>query len=406
MKSVAGAERSTKWLGGVAVFIIAMVPFVGYLAPLGFAPLVTLAGLLCLPGLARPRPGSPPMMALFVLVLWALISLAWSPAAPHVADLKDSGDMESFTALKLLFQLAFYGTAVVALGQLSERSKRRVGTVMVVSIVALALLVALDGISGASFYKWIRTLIHDPIRPDFAIVKVSLATYILILLFWPVARILSNRGWTPAVFVLMAAIIVGSISTWADASWIALLCGGVAWLGVRFLGKPAMRVLVALVAAPFVLAPVLMLWGLRSGFVGWLHEHVPNSWDARLNIWAFAANQIQVHAIRGWGIDASRTFGPAIPLHTHDAAMQLWLELGAIGAALAGVFFSWIAYRILDVADESREDAAMAAGALVTYVVIGGLSFGVWQEWWLAQGALAVIGFGVARGLKSPSRGR
>jgi hypothetical protein len=33
----------------------------------------------------------------------------------------------------------------------------------------------------------------------------------------------------------------------------------------------------------------------------------------------------------------------------------------------------------------------MAAGALVTYLVIGGVSFGVWQEWWLALGALAVI---------------
>jgi O-antigen ligase len=133
---------------------------------------------------------------------------------------------------------------------------------------------------------------------------------------------------------------------------------------------------------------------------------VPSSWDARLNIWAFTANQIQTHAIRGWGIDASRTFGFAIPLHTHNAAMQLWLELGAIGAALGGVFFSWVAYRIVGVTGESREDGAMAAGTLVTYLVIGGVSFGVWQEWWLALGALAVIGCGVARGLKPAPRRR
>jgi O-antigen ligase len=401
MRSVGGTERSTKWLSGVAVFTIVMVPFVGYLAPLGFAPLLTLTGLLALPGLARPRPSSPPIMALFVLALWGLISMGWSPAAPHVADLKDSGDMEGFTALKLLFQLAFYGTAVAALGQMSDRSARRVGTVMVVSTLALALLVALDGISGAAFYKWLRVLIHDPERADFAVIKVSMSTYVLALLFWPVARIMSSRGWKPAIFVLMVAIVVAGVATSADASWAALMCGGVAWLGVRFLGKPAARTLVAAVAAPFVLGPVLMVWGLRSGFVAWLHEHVPNSWDARLNIWAFAANNIQDHAIRGWGLDASRTFGPAIPLHTHNASLQLWLELGAIGAALGGVFFSWVAYRIVGVTGEAREDGAMAAGALVTYLVIGGLSFGVWQEWWLALGALAVIGCNLARGLKA-----
>jgi O-antigen ligase len=406
MKSVAGAERSTKWLGGVAVFTIVMVPFVGYHAHKGFASLLTLTGLLCLPGLARSRPSSPPMMALFVLVLWGLISMAWSPAAPHVADLKDAKDLQNVTALKLLFQLAFYGSAVAALGQLSERSRTRVGTVMVVSALALALLVALDGISAAAFYKWLRVVIHDPIRADYAITHISMPTYALALMFWPVARIMSSRGWTPAIFVLLIAIVVASVSTSADAVWAALAAGGFAWLGVRFVGKPAVRTLVAVVAAPFVLGPVLLLWGVHSGLIAWLHQHVPNSWDARLNIWAFTANQVQVHAIRGWGLDASRMFGPAIPLHTHNSAMQLWLELGAVGAALGGVFFSWVAYRIVGVTGESREDGAMAAGALVTYLVIGGVSFGVWQEWWLALGALAVIGCGVARGLKTAPRRR
>ncbi|MBX9633732.1 MAG: O-antigen ligase family protein, partial [Magnetospirillum sp.] len=213
----------------------------------------------------------------------------------------------------------------------------------------------------------------------------------------------SSRGWTPAVFVLLVATVIAAFSTSADASWASLLLGGFAWLGVRYLGKPAARTLVAAVAAPFVLGPVLLLWGVHSGFVAWLHRHVPRSWDMRLDIWAFTASHVQQHAIRGWGIDASRTFGPAIPLHTHNAALQLWLELGAVGAAIGGVFFSWVAYRIVAVTGESREDGAMAAGALITYVVIGGLSFGVWQEWWLALGALAVIGCGFAQGLKSPT---
>lgn len=397
MRPVAGAERKTTWLGAVAVFTIAMVPLVGYLAPLGFAPLLALCGLLAIPGLARPRPASPPAMALLVLVIWALVSLFWSPGAPSPGDLKGGGALESITGLKLLFQLALYGSAIAALRGLSEPSARRAATVLAISVLALALLVALDGISGASFYQWLRSVIHDPIRPDLAVVKVSIATYALALLFWPTARIMSGRGWTPAAFVLLGAVIIGSLALSADASWAALAFGFVAFGAVKLYGKMAARLLVPAVAAPFVLGPVMLLWGVHSGLVNWLHRHVPRSWDARLDIWAFTADHVQTHAIRGWGLDASRTFGPAIPLHTHNASMQLWLELGAIGAALGAIFFSWVAYRIVGLTGESREDGAIAAGALVTYLTIGGLSFGVWQEWWLALGALTVIAFDISR---------
>jgi O-antigen ligase len=156
-------------------------------------------------------------------------------------------------------------------------------------------------------------------------------------------------------------------------------------------------VLVGLVAAPFVLAPLAVLVGVETGVIAWLHKLVPASWDDRLNIWTFAADHIQSHPFRGWGLDASRTFGPAIPLHTHNAQLQLWLELGGIGAALAGVFFCWLAYGVVRLSERSRSEAAMAAGALVAYLVIGGLSFGVWQEWWLALGALTLIACGLAR---------
>jgi hypothetical protein len=45
----------------------------------------------------------------------------------------------------------------------------------------------------------------------------------------------------------------------------------------------------------------------------------------------------------------------------------------------------------------------MAAGALVSYLVIGALSFGVWQEWWLGLGALTLIACGLARAAPAPA---
>ena len=87
-------------------------------------------------------------------------------------------------------------------------------------------------------------------------------------------------------------------------------------------------------------APLIVLGGVRTGLVRMLHSHVQTSWSERLDMWAFAAAKIVEKPWAGWGLDASRTFGSAISLHTHDAAIQIWLELGAVGAVLAAAF--WI----------------------------------------------------------------
>lgn len=393
-------ERRTRWLGGVAVFLMVMTPLLGYLAPLGFAPLLALVGLLAIPGLARARPAVGPMAVLAVLAIWALVSLAWSPAAPDLERLKRGKDIEDFTALKLVLQLGLYGAAVAALGAMSPRSARLSGWVLLIGMGLLALVGVLDGLLGAAIYQAARVAIGDPIRPDLAMVKVSLAMYPLALLIWPCARILDAKGFrgrNVLIALLAAAIALGGHLTGADAPVAAILLGGLTWLGVRMLGKPFARALIPIVVTPFIFAPMVVLWGVRSGFFSWLHVMVPPSWDHRLNIWAFTADQILHHALRGWGIDAARTFGDAIPLHTHSAAMQLWLELGAVGAALVAAFFAWVLYRVVGWTEANRRDGAMAAAATVSYLVIGGLSFGVWQEWWLALGALAVIACGVAQ---------
>jgi O-antigen ligase len=401
----ADTQRRTPWLSGVAIFLVVMTPVLAYLAPLGFAPLLALTGLLVLPGLKPTRAAAPPLLILVVLALWAAVSMTWSPAAIDASKLKDYGDIETLTALKLFLQLATYGAAVVALRGLSDAGARRAATVLAYGAVALAVIAALDSASGAAIYQKLHALTGDGIRPDLAMVKVSLSTYVMALLFWPVALILARFSRFALIWLVAAGIVVTSVICSSDACLVALAAGGAVWLMVHLFGRTAAKVLVALVAAPFVVAPLAVLIGVETGFVAWLHKLVPASWDQRLNIWTFAAHTVQSHPFRGWGLDASRTFGAAIPLHTHNAQLQLWLELGAIGAALAGVFFCWLAYGVVRLCERSRTEAAMAAAALVSYLVIGALSFGVWQEWWLALGALTLIACRLAQTVAPPWAG-
>jgi len=396
------SARRTPWLSGVAIFVAVMTPLLAYLAPLGFAPLLALAGLLALPGLRLTRAAAPPLLILVAMALWAAASMTWSPVTIDVSKLKGYGDIESLTALKLFLQLATYGAAVVALRGLPDPGARRAATVLAYGAVALASIAALDSLTGAAIYQKLHLVTGETIRQDLAMVKVSLSTYILALLFWPTALILARLWRRGLIWLMVLGTVVTSVICSSDACLVALAAGGLVWLLVYFAGRTGAKVLVGLVAAPFVLAPLAVLVAVQTGVIAWLHRMVPASWDARLNIWTFAADHIQSHPFRGWGLDASRTFGPAIPLHTHNAQLQLWLELGAIGAALAGVFFCWLAYGVVRLSERSRAEAAMAAAALVSYLVIGGLSFGVWQEWWLGLGALTLIACGLARAVSEP----
>jgi len=199
------------------------------------------------------------------------------------------------------------------------------------------------------------------------------------------------------VALMAAAVLAAQRLLGADAPLFALAAGGVVWASVRLLGPMAVRLLMAIAVAVFTLAPLLMLESVRTGLIGMMRAGLPESWSARLDIWTFVASQAAEHPLRGWGADASRTFGDAIPLHPHNAALQIWLELGAPGAALAGALIGWITACLAVMARTHPAHAAAGAAALTAYLVIGAVSFGVWQEWWVGLGLLTVAALAVVR---------
>ena len=129
-------------------------------------------------------------------------------------------------------------------------------------------------------------------------------------------------------------------------------------------------------------------------------DSVKNSGGHRLLIWRFAGDRIAEHPLIGWGLDSSRMvpggkeqarqWQDLMPLHPHNAALQLWLELGLPGAALFALLVSLLWWRLADAAWPPLYTAA-AGGGLTAALVILFEAYGVWQEWWL--GALALMLF-------------
>ena len=360
--------------------LLLLTPVAAWLGPLAFAPLVALTGLLTLPSFRVEDGDRPAAIAILVLVIWAGGSTVWSPYGAKTL-------FES-SAVKLASEAVLYGSVIVAARQANRGDQRRFLGVLVWGMAALGCVLLAEAATGAGLYQALRQSMGDPIRPDLAVKNVAQGLFILALLT-PIAVVSALRiGATLLLAVpMVAGVIWPSIVFAYDAPLVALGASGLAIGIVWAWPRMGPRLLATLAAIFFLFAPAVV-WGARQlGFYRTLQSQVSTSWSERMTYWRHAQDWIGDHPLRGWGLDASRMFGPGIQLHPHDSALQIWLELGLIGAVAAAIL--WVA--ILAGLGRDRRDltAAACAGSAMAYLTFSAVSFGVWQEWWLAIGALA-----------------
>lgn len=374
------AERSrlAAWCGWWLAIAMGLAPLLAWLGPLGFAPVVGGVGLLTLPALRLEEEDRPAAIALVVALAWAVASMVWSPFKAEPVALNGA---------KLIVQAALYWAAITAARRASVRSRTWALRLLAWGMAALGAVLVAEAVTGAGLYQAIRAAIGDPIRPDLAAKNVAQGAFVLALLAGPAAAAaIRQQMWWLAV-PMVAGVIMAGHAFGADATLIALGLAGVAGLAALRWPTGTPRTLAGIAGLFFLVAPALV-WGLRlSGRYEAIQAALPLSWSQRMGYWRHAVDWIVDHPLRGWGLDASRMFAPGIQLHPHDAALQVWLELGLIGAVAAAVFWAVILVRLARPKPGLAGAAACAAAA--AYLVFSAVSFGIWQEWWLALGAFA-----------------
>lgn len=123
----------------------------------------------------------------------------------------------------------------------------------------------------------------------------------------------------------------------------------------------------------------------------------------RFRIWDFVGERILEKPVIGWGMNASRSIPGGsdhlpgtkvnvLPLHPHNAVLQWWLELGFVGAAIAASAFVAVAFGV-GRWFEGREAVTGGLSLLILVCVIGLMSYGAWQSWWLATQATCAAMF-------------
>ena len=358
-----------------------------YLTPLGLAPLVGVVGLGCL-AFDRPSPPRAALIGLGDLVLWAGLSMVWSPARPWLAAQGLMSAVDHVTLLQIAtFALLALLAAASALKLDAGASGRIVG-VLGWSILALAAILAVDSAARGKVYAGLAALVQSSGPVDYSKVWAARGGYVLAVLMWPWTASLSRRArwFLPAPFLGVAAV---TLLLGQDAPLMALIVGSAAFVLTFAWGTRGLVALGAAQAAFWLGAPwavhlVVSTVGARTA-----QSAIKPSWTERLRIWRFASDRVMEHPWRGLGMDASRTFGDQIPLHPHDWSLQIWLELGLPGAVL--VTGLWLG--LLRCVQDLRRPAqrAAAAAGLSAYLAIGAVSFGIWQTWWLAVGVLAIL---------------
>ncbi|MCA6355470.1 O-antigen ligase family protein [Phenylobacterium sp.] len=370
-----------RWTAGVIAGLLVLTPLLGWAGALGFAPAVALAGLLTFPSVRVRIEDRALLLALFTALVWACASVFWSPwRAP---------DLEGQTGLKLVFILALYGCAISAARAVPEVRLPGLIKGLVASTLILALILLLEAATSAAGYKILLGLIGQPVRPDYAIKNVAQGLYVLTLLApMAIAAVTGRARWVLGLG-LGAGIIGPALVFGYDAPLLALACALLAAGLVSFFPFMGPRLLAGLSAGGFLLAPVLAKGAFALGLDERIAPLLSESWLQRLGYWGKAVDWIWARPLPGWGLDASRAFGPGIQLHPHNAPLQIWMELGLIGAVAAAIVWASI---FSGLSRPVRTPAAAAATATaVAYLIFGAVSFGVWQEWWLALGALSAL---------------
>jgi O-antigen ligase len=370
-------DRLGAWCGWVLVGLAGLTPLLAWLSPISFAPVLGLAGLLCLPALRIAPQERPLAIVLLLASAWASLSTLWSPHRPALED---------SVALKLFLQIPLYWAAWCGARRADPVRRRLALRVLAWGLAAYGVVLLIEAFTGGALYLGLRQAIGDPIRPDLGRKNVAQGSFVLALL-WPVAAAAGARAGAPRALAIPMALGTAILASrfLSDAPTIAvglaILAGAVAWIWPRS-APPVMGVATA---AGIIIMPLVFL--LMAGLG--VRLSLPLSWAERMSYWMYATAQIGAHPWRGWGLDASRAFSPHIQLHPHNGPLQLWLELGLLGAVLAGLV--WIfAFRRL-ARDERSLLAAATVGSAAVYVFFGLISFGVWQEWWLALGALVAV---------------
>jgi O-antigen ligase len=220
----------------------------------------------------------------------------------------------------------------------------------------------------------------------------------LAIVIWPILALVSASHWSTvyrraAAGLLLVLAFVASFYSFSESAKLALVLASVVFLLAclsrrwAFLSVAAGWICLTLLIIPLV----FLVFPRDTPYLETLKEMHRNA-AYRVGIWQYQAERVLERPLLGIGTDMTIVESRAklargVPRgydtarHAHNVFLQVWFELGGIGAAL----FCALGLTVLAAirkACESLQPFMLAHFASVTAIAFG--AYGLWQMWLLA----------------------
>lgn len=396
---------------GVFLSLIATL-MVCLIVPRGFSIMPGLLGVVAL-GLSpfflkhedvnSPRPWSfktlgPALIPALVILALSATSSLW--AIDGAEALERTGKLAGV----LLPGVALFGILRV----MNVQNLARLWWVIPAMLAVMSAFLTSEYLTNYAVYRMVRGL---PVDQYVQIAELNRSCVALCMLYLPGLALLykglRQRGTSRMASILAAAAFVGTIipvlsMTDSQSATMALGLGGIVLL-LAPVGKKPLWVLAALIACAGILsAPFLAqyLWSLvphdlaapqQANFI------TKTNYLPRLELWDAVARYTMQSPWIGFGIEATRSvsafdsqeiYQPGTTLlHPHNAALQIWIEFGLLGALMAAGGIILICRACMNLPNQMAKRLGLSL--LVATMGVGVVGYGLWQGWWI--GLLATL---------------
>ena len=325
-------------------------------------------------------------ICIHILFLWSCISLSWSSNS-------------SFFDLLRIFSIIYLSIFFIqSLEKLNANQISIVLRVLSFTFIFLLIVLLFEVISDSSIHKLIRP--YDNVARDGEWV--------------PYIKIISSRGTSIlCCFSILLAILISIISKNKffgffyltlslfvcsnlpmQASLLSIITGIIIFIiSIKFpkliLRLSFFGLILGTLIFPFVMNSV----DIKKDY-DIMNVEFSRGLNQRLVIWDYSSELISKRILFGHGFDSSRylsrkaemyenTNWSKLPLHPHNLWLQIWLELGLIGAIIFCIFLFNVYKSVLKY-DFSTLDLSIISASLASVSILSLISFGIWQFWWIS----------------------
>jgi O-antigen ligase len=348
--------------------------------------------------LLRPNPA---FLAVLVVVLYAFISATWSP---------EPGATLGKAALLLgAVLLTLAASNAIAVWDKTELRQASLAFAAGAFLGALYLLIGILTGNAVQRAAEFAVTIDSPEGKNSFATKFKLGSVrrnvtMLVLHLWPALLVLTafikpSRRLTYTLLFL-AAVAVPVFLSGRESAQVALIGSALVFVAASTWRRGMSRGL----AAAWCLAFALILPLTFAAYRAELHmeEWLPKSARARVILWEYTAERVLETPWIGIGGDATPLMREGVTpeqpegfvyprttgAHAHSLFLQVWYELGLVGAVLVALAGAATALRTTSLSPEAQP---FAAATFATFGASVAFAWGIWQTWLICGVALALL---------------